>query len=78
MISVNRFYVQWVFSTTTLWTSLFQTAGMGMSGYFLLLPCFIEISVFNANSADPDQMQHSAVSDWVSTVCQLPSNGFQD
>ena len=29
----------------------------------LLLLYFIEISVFNANSVDPEQMQHSAVSD---------------
>ena len=33
------------------------------SVYFLLLPCFIEIPVFNANRVDPDQMLHSAVSD---------------
>ena len=31
--------------------------------FFFLLPCFIEIPVFNANSADPDQMSHSAASD---------------
>ena len=30
-------------------------------GRFLL--CFIEISVFNANSVDPDQTPHSAASD---------------
>ena len=30
---------------------------------FLLLPCFIEIPPFNANSVDPDQMQHYAASD---------------
>ena len=29
----------------------------------LLLPCFIEIPVFNANSVDPDQMPLSAASD---------------
>ena len=26
-----------------------------VSGYFLLLPCFIEICVFNANSVDPNK-----------------------
>ena len=26
------------------------------SGYYLLLLCFIEIPVFNANSEDPDQI----------------------
>ena len=35
----------------------------GVFGFFLLLPCFIEIHVFNANSADPDQMPHFAASD---------------
>ena len=30
---------------------------------FLLLPCFIEITVFYANSVDPDQLPHSVVSD---------------
>ena len=34
-----------------------------MSGWFLLLLCFIEIPVFNASSVDPDQMLHSASSD---------------
>ena len=34
-----------------------------MFGYFLLLPGFTEIPVFHANSADPDQMLHSAASD---------------
>ena len=29
----------------------------------LLLPCSIEILVFNANSLDPDQTPHSAASD---------------
>ena len=28
-----------------------------------LLPCFIEIPVFNANSVDPDQTPRSAASD---------------
>ena len=34
-----------------------------MSDQFQLLPCFIEMSVVNANSVDPDQMPHSAVAD---------------
>ena len=29
----------------------------------LLLPCFLEIPVFNANSVDSDQTQHDAASD---------------
>ena len=35
----------------------------GMSGLFLLLPCFVEISKFNANSVDPDHTPCSAASD---------------
>ena len=35
----------------------------GMCGKFLLLPCFIEIPVFNAQNVDPDQMPHSVASD---------------
>ena len=34
-----------------------------MSGQFLLLSCFEEISELNANSVDPDQMPHSVASD---------------
>ena len=34
-----------------------------MSGKFLLLSCFVEISELNANSVDPDQAPHSAASD---------------
>ena len=36
--------------------------------WFLLIPCFKEIPVFNANSVDPNQMPHSAESDRVCTV----------
>ena len=32
-----------------------------VSGLFLLLPSFIEIRVFNANSVDPDHRPHSAL-----------------
>ena len=34
-----------------------------VSGQILLLLCFIEIPVFNANSVDPGHTPHSAVSD---------------
>ena len=34
-----------------------------VSGLFLLLLCFIEVPVFNANSVDPDQMPCSVASD---------------
>ena len=52
-----------------------------MSGSFFVLPCFIEISVFNANSVDPDQTPHSAASRmrrliWVYTVCHCPLYGM--
>ena len=46
-------------STLTLWTGPFPVKGcLG-----LLLPCFIEITVFNANRVDPDQTPRSAASD---------------
>ena len=47
-------------STTTHWTSLFPIEEV--SDWFLLLPCFTEIPVINANSVNPDQMLHSAAS----------------
>ena len=31
-----------------------------------------------AKSGDPNQMPHSAASDWVCTVCQLPFYGSPD
>ena len=34
-----------------------------VSYYFLLLPCFTEITVFNANREDPDQTPRSVPSD---------------
>ena len=35
----------------------------GVSGWFLLQPCFREIYVFNTNRADPDQTPRFAASD---------------
>ena len=34
-----------------------------VSGYILLLPCFIEVPVFNSNKVDPDQTPRSVASD---------------
>ena len=48
-------------TTSTLRTGPFPIEGV--SGWFLLLLCFIDISVFNASSVDPDQTPHSAASD---------------
>ena len=48
-------------STITLWTGPFPAEGV--SGLLLLLPYFINISVFNANSVDPDQTPRSVASD---------------
>ena len=48
------------YSTSSLWTDLFPIEGV--SGYILLLPCFIEIPVFNAKSVDPDQMLQNMAS----------------
>ena len=38
----------------------------------LVLPCFIEIPVLNANNVDPDQTTHTAVSDLGLHVLQMP------
>ena len=43
-------------STATIWTGLFPNRGYLASFYDV---CFIEIPRCNANSIDPDQMQHS-------------------
>ena len=46
--------------------------------YKTLLPCFIEIPVFNGNSVDHDQTPHSAASDLglrCFAVCQCPFSG---
>ena len=48
--------------TLTLWTGLFSYR-MGVWLVLIILPYFKEIPVFVANSVDPDQMPHSAVSD---------------
>ena len=40
----------------------FNSMGVTTGWFLLLLPCFEEIPVFNANSVDPDQMLHSAAS----------------
>ena len=47
-------------STTTIWiVSISSRRGVWL---VLLLKCFTEIPVFDANSVDPDQMQHYAAS----------------
>ena len=52
----------WVDSaTSTLWTGYFPTEGV--SGWFLVSLCFIEIPVFNANIVDPNQTLRSVASD---------------
>ena len=48
-------------SISALWISPLPISGV--SGYLNLLPCFIEIPEFNANSVDPDQTPRSAASD---------------
>ena len=48
-----------------------------MSGQFLILPCFIEIPVFNANSADPDQTLHVASDHDLGLQC-LPMSHLWD
>ena len=48
-------------STSSLWTGSFPIEGV--SGSFILLLCFIEIPVVNANRVAPDQTQRFAASD---------------
>ena len=48
-------------STLTLDRSISVRKGVML--VYLLLPCFIEIPVFHANSEDPDQTPPSAASD---------------
>ena len=43
---------------------------------FLLLPCFIETPLFNANSRDPDQTPRSAASDLELHGLQIPFYGM--
>ena len=42
----------------------------------LLLSCFVEIPELNANDVDPDQMPHSAASDFGLPVCKCPFYGM--
>ena len=58
------------YSTTTLWTGLYSIAGCLVSFHYLL--GFIEILVFNANSADRDQTPRSAAFDLGLRCLQLP------
>ena len=48
-------------SNSTLWTDTFPISGV--SGWFLLLSCFVGVAEVNANSVDPDQTPRSAASD---------------
>ena len=48
-------------STVSLWTGPFSIGCL--DNFYLLLPCVIEIPVFNANSIHPDQTPPSADSD---------------
>ena len=58
---INPFICRVVSFTLTLWTSPFPMERV--SDYFLLLPCFIMIPLFNANRVDSDQRPHSVASD---------------
>ena len=62
-------------STSTFWTSPFPKEGV--SGYFflLLLVCFIEIHVFNANSEDPIRHRVLWRLLWIYSIFQCPFYG---
>ena len=57
------FMMSELFYTNTLDMSISNRKGIWVFLINLLLPCFIEIHEFNANSVDPDQMPRSVVSD---------------
>ena len=52
----NPFMPNELFYLNTLDKSFSNRRGVWL---VLLLPCFLEIPVLNANSVDPDQMSHS-------------------
>ena len=54
-------------STFTIRTGPFPM--QRVSGYFLTIPCFIEIPVFNANSIDPDQMPDMGLHFFANVLC---------
>ena len=54
-------------SAITLWIG--PASNEGVSYLFLLLPYFVEIPAFNANSVDPDQTRVLRPLVWVYTVC---------
>ena len=58
--TINLFTSSGPFSNNSLDRS---TSNNRVSGYFILLPCFTDIPVFNANSIDPDQMPQNVASD---------------
>ena len=57
----------------SLWTGPFLTKGVCFA--FLVLSCFTEISVFNANSVDPIRCHVVQLLIWIFTVCQCPLYG---
>ena len=69
---INPFMPSGFFYHTSLDES---TYSLRVSGQFLLLPCFIEMPVINANSDDPDQMPRLRRLILVYTVCQCPIYG---
>ena len=53
------------FYLNDLESSIFNRRGVG---YFLIIPCFIEIPVLNAKHTDPDQSQRLRCLIWVYTL----------
>ena len=60
--TITLTHLSLVDSSTALYGQ-FHFLSKGCLVCFLALPFIMEIPVFNANSADPDQMPHSAASD---------------
>ena len=61
-------------STSSLWRGPIPVE-RSLVSFFLLLPCFIEIPVFYANSVDPDQTPRLWRLIWICTVCQCSFYG---
>ena len=60
LLTLNPFIFSGLFCHNFLDLSISNTR---MPGLFLLLLCFIEISGFDVNSVDPDQMPYYVASD---------------
>ena len=61
LCGMSFFFLKPIYTDLTLLPHFFGPvySNSSVSGSFLLFLCFIEIPTINANSVDPDQLQHS-------------------